>query len=83
MLYIGWGGVKIFWVGNIVDVMEFFDEFKKMKWFVVDCINIKRGIVGWFEFDVGFFFYLVNVFEEDDGRWIVCDMMWYWNFDVI
>ncbi|KAK4654002.1 hypothetical protein QC762_400280 [Podospora pseudocomata] len=81
--HIGWGGVKIPWAGNIVDAMEPFDESKKMKWFVVDRTNTKRGVVGRFESDAGFFFHSVNAFEEDDGRRIVCDMMRYRNLDVI
>ncbi|KAK4205569.1 carotenoid oxygenase [Triangularia verruculosa] len=81
--HVGWGGVKIPWAGNIADAIEPFSESKTMRWFVIDRTQEKRGVVGKFESDAGFFFHSINAFEEEGGERIICDMMEYRTLDVI
>ncbi|KAK4186735.1 carotenoid oxygenase [Podospora australis] len=80
--HLGWNGIKVPWVKNMVDAIEPFSEDKKTQWIVVDRVH-GRGIVGRFESEASFFFHAVNAFEEDDGSKIVCDVVEYKGLDVI
>ncbi|KAI0376874.1 torulene oxygenase [Hypomontagnella monticulosa] len=79
-------GIKIPWVGNMVDAIEPFDASKLCKWFVVDRLG-NQGVVATFDSPAGFFFHSINSFEERDEKTgdidLYCDVIEYPTMDII
>lgn len=82
--HFAWNGLKIVWIGNVVEAIEPFDKSKLSQWVVIDRRHGK-GVVARFTTPAGFFFHSVNAFEEEDeGRtYLNFDLVEYENCDII
>ncbi|KAK0753536.1 beta,beta-carotene 9',10'-dioxygenase [Schizothecium vesticola] len=69
-------GLKMLWAGNMRDAWTPFDPSEPTRWYVVDRLH-GRGVVAEFASEGGFFFHVVNAWEEEGTGDVVCEVVDY------